>query len=68
VFSVSATKIASRATEGAIRIGGIASQKVSDISATVGEKVSMLLFFSFTFIFFIPRACVVHIYVCSFKI
>jgi len=39
VFSVSATKIASKATEGAIKIGGIASQKVADISASVGEKV-----------------------------
>lgn len=39
VFSVSATKIASKATEGAIKIGGIASQKVADISVSVGEKV-----------------------------
>nr|CAD7585917.1 unnamed protein product [Timema genevievae] len=39
VFSTSATKIASKATEGAIKIGGIASQKVADISVTVGEKV-----------------------------
>jgi len=47
VFSVSATKIANKATEGAIKIGGIASQKVADISASVGEKVSMLLVFFF---------------------
>jgi hypothetical protein len=40
VFSVSATKIASKATEGAIKIGGIASQKVADISVSVGEKAS----------------------------
>lgn len=40
MFSVSATKIASKATEGAIKIGGIASQKVADISVSVGEKVS----------------------------
>ncbi|KAJ9575620.1 hypothetical protein L9F63_007554, partial [Diploptera punctata] len=39
MFSMSATKIASKATEGAIKIGGIASQKVADISVTVGEKV-----------------------------
>ncbi|KAG8238811.1 hypothetical protein J437_LFUL010525 [Ladona fulva] len=39
MFSVSASKIASKATEGAIRIGGIASQKVADISVTVGDKV-----------------------------
>ncbi|XP_069701158.1 ADP-ribosylation factor GTPase-activating protein 1 isoform X2 [Periplaneta americana] len=31
MFSVSATKIASKATEGAIKIGGIASQKVGDL-------------------------------------
>lgn len=68
MFSVSATKIASRATEGAIRIGGIASQKVSDISASVGEKVSMLYIFHLLLFFLFPLACVVHIYVCSFKI
>ncbi|XP_067002898.2 ADP-ribosylation factor GTPase-activating protein 1 [Anabrus simplex] len=39
VFSSSATKIASKATEGAIKIGGIASQKVAEISVTVGDKV-----------------------------
>lgn len=39
MFSVSASKIATKATEGAIKIGGIASQKVADISVTVGEKV-----------------------------
>lgn len=39
VFSSSATKIASKATENAIKIGGFASQKVSEISETVGEKV-----------------------------
>jgi hypothetical protein len=65
---VSATKIASKATEGAIKIGGIASQKVSDISASVGEKVSMLLFFHLFICFLIPLACVVHIYAYFFKI
>jgi hypothetical protein len=40
MISVSATKIASKATEGAIKIGGIASQKVADISVSVGEKAS----------------------------
>ncbi|XP_049772246.1 ADP-ribosylation factor GTPase-activating protein 1-like isoform X1 [Schistocerca cancellata] len=39
VFSSSASKIASKATEGAIKIGGIASQKVAEISVSVGEKV-----------------------------
>uniref|UniRef100_A0A6M2DRY6 ADP-ribosylation factor GTPase-activating protein 1 n=1 Tax=Xenopsylla cheopis TaxID=163159 RepID=A0A6M2DRY6_XENCH len=40
LFSVGATKLASKATESAIKFGGIASQKVSDISSTVGEKVN----------------------------
>ncbi|XP_071442698.1 ADP-ribosylation factor GTPase-activating protein 1 isoform X1 [Hetaerina americana] len=39
MFSVSASKIASKATEGAFKIGGMATQKVADISVTVGEKV-----------------------------
>jgi len=60
VFSVSATKIASKATEGAIKIGGIASQKVADISASVGEKVSMLLVFFFNSSFM----CSPYLYLC----
>ncbi|KAF4518515.1 hypothetical protein B566_EDAN004259 [Ephemera danica] len=39
IFSSSATKVASKATEGAIKIGSVATQKVTEISATVGEKV-----------------------------
>lgn len=39
MFSVSATKIASTAKGSAIKIGGIASQKVAEISVSVGEKV-----------------------------
>ncbi|XP_018580284.1 ADP-ribosylation factor GTPase-activating protein 1 isoform X1 [Anoplophora glabripennis] len=35
----SATKIASKATENAVKYGGIASQKVVDFSSQVGEKV-----------------------------
>lgn len=38
-LSSSATKIASKATENAVKYGGIASQKVVDISSQVGEKV-----------------------------
>ncbi|KAL3287207.1 hypothetical protein HHI36_001684 [Cryptolaemus montrouzieri] len=38
-FSSSATKIASKATENAFKYGGIATQKVVDISSHVGEKV-----------------------------
>lgn len=39
LFSTSAAKIASKATESAIKVGGIASQKVADISVTVGDKM-----------------------------
>ncbi|KAJ8927925.1 hypothetical protein NQ314_019555 [Rhamnusium bicolor] len=38
-LSSSATKIASKATENAVKYGGIASQKVVDFSSQVGEKV-----------------------------
>ncbi|KAJ8941040.1 hypothetical protein NQ318_015516 [Aromia moschata] len=38
-LSSSATKIASKATENAVKYGGLASQKVVDISSQVGEKV-----------------------------
>lgn len=37
-LSTSATKIASKATENAVKYGGLASQKVVDISTHVGEK------------------------------
>lgn len=60
MFSVSATKIASKATEGAIKIGGIASQKVADISASVGEKVSMLL------VSVLNSTCMCSPYLCLF--
>ncbi|RZF32337.1 hypothetical protein LSTR_LSTR001801 [Laodelphax striatellus] len=39
MFSSSAAKIASKASEGAIKVGGIATQKVAEISVTVGDKV-----------------------------
>ncbi|KAL1445876.1 hypothetical protein WDU94_003547 [Cyamophila willieti] len=39
LFSSSATKLASKATENAIKYGGIASQKVTEIGTTVTEKV-----------------------------
>lgn len=38
-LSSSATKIASKATENAVKYGGIATQKVVDIGTHVGEKV-----------------------------
>ncbi|XP_030753750.1 ADP-ribosylation factor GTPase-activating protein 1 [Sitophilus oryzae] len=38
-LSSSATKIASKATENAVKYGGLATQKVVDISSQVGEKV-----------------------------
>ncbi|XP_044745806.1 ADP-ribosylation factor GTPase-activating protein 1 isoform X2 [Coccinella septempunctata] len=38
-LSSSATKIASRATENAVKYGGLATQKVVDIGTHVGEKV-----------------------------
>lgn len=38
-LSSSATKIASKASESAIKYGGIATQKVADISTHVGDKV-----------------------------
>ncbi|GAB6029305.1 hypothetical protein CHUAL_005070 [Chamberlinius hualienensis] len=38
-LAVNATKIASKATEGAVRMGSVATQKVSEISETVSEKV-----------------------------
>jgi ADP-ribosylation factor GTPase-activating protein 1 len=38
-LSSSATKIASKATENAVKYGGLATQKVVDISSHVGDKV-----------------------------
>lgn len=45
VFSSSASKIATKATENAIKIGGYATQKVSEISETVGDKVCFYFLF-----------------------
>lgn len=39
MFSSSATKLASKATEGAIKVGGIATQKVAEIGSNVNDKV-----------------------------
>lgn len=39
MFSVGASKLAAKATESALRFGEIASQKVVQVSETVGEKV-----------------------------
>lgn len=48
-MSSSATKVASKATENVVKYGGIASQKVVDISAHVGEKVCLVARFLFFF-------------------
>lgn len=49
MFSTSATKLASKASENAIKYGGMATQKVADISVSVGDKVTFyfcrILFF-----------------------
>ncbi|KAK4877331.1 hypothetical protein RN001_009837 [Aquatica leii] len=39
LFSNTASKVASKASENAIKYGGMATQKVADISSQVGEKV-----------------------------
>ncbi|XP_018323037.1 ADP-ribosylation factor GTPase-activating protein 1 isoform X2 [Agrilus planipennis] len=39
LFSSAASKVASKASENAIKYGGLATQKVADISVQVGEKV-----------------------------
>uniref|UniRef100_A0A1B6GYD7 Arf-GAP domain-containing protein n=1 Tax=Cuerna arida TaxID=1464854 RepID=A0A1B6GYD7_9HEMI len=39
MFSTGATKLATKATEGAIKVGGIASQKVAEIGVNVNDKV-----------------------------
>ena len=52
MFSVGASKLAAKATESALKFGEIASQKVVQVSETVGEKVkinvipSICMFFS----------------------
>lgn len=40
LFSVSASKIASKATENALKFSNIASKKMTEIGATVGDKVT----------------------------
>lgn len=53
MFSVGASKLAAKATESALKFGEIASQKVVQVSETVGEKVKQLsLCFTFAFLFF----------------
>ncbi|KAG8313639.1 ADP-ribosylation factor GTPase-activating protein 1, partial [Homalodisca vitripennis] len=39
MFSTGATKLATKATEGAIKVGGIATQKVAEIGVNVNDKV-----------------------------
>lgn len=43
-LSTSALKVASKATENAVKYGGIATQKVADISTHVSEKVRLIYF------------------------
>lgn len=40
MLSIGATKFAAKATESALKFGEIASQKVVQVTETVGEKVS----------------------------
>ena len=40
MLSVGASRLASKATESALKFGEIASQKVVQVTETVGEKVS----------------------------
>lgn len=40
MFSISATKLASRASENALKFGNIASKKVTEMSLSLGDKVS----------------------------
>lgn len=50
MFASSVTKVARTATESAVRYGGIASQKVSEMASTVTEKVieNCILMYVFT--------------------
>ena len=43
MISIGATKLAAKATESALKFGEIASQKVVQVSETVGEKVNTSL-------------------------
>jgi len=53
MISIGATKLAAKATESALKFGEIASQKVVQVSETVGEKVkfhfSSLFFYAYFF-------------------
>lgn len=42
MFSSSASKLASHATQSAIKIGGLATQKVSDMTSDISSKVSCM--------------------------
>lgn len=69
-MSSSATKVASKATENVVKYGGIASQKVVDISAHVGEKVCLvacfLFFFQNALCVFIFKLLSVKLFYCFF--
>jgi hypothetical protein len=47
MLSVGASRLASKATESALKFGEIASQKVVQVTETVGEKVSWLILYFF---------------------
>lgn len=44
LFSTGATKLATKATESAIKVGGIATQKVAEIGVNVNDKVCFIHF------------------------
>lgn len=49
MFSTGATKLATKATESAIKVGGIATQKVAEIGVNVNDKVCFIHFILFLF-------------------
>ncbi|KAK6629366.1 hypothetical protein RUM43_003183 [Polyplax serrata] len=58
LLSVSATKLASKATESAVKIGEMTSNKVADLSVTVSEKFAK--FFLLSFMYGRYRNCIVQ--------
>ena len=71
MFSVGASKLAAKATESALKFGEIASQKVVQVSETVGEKVKALILISsfiplLLFCFFFVE-CLSHSFYLSYS-
>jgi len=61
LFSSSASKLASQATQSAIKIGGLATQKVSDITTDISSKVScMQLFLEHAFLYILFNGILKH--------